>query len=50
VAAGLITTSKKLFNNIKNMENILELSRPGHYNEVALLMMWLLSDVSLQFR
>jgi len=29
------------------MENTFGLSRPGHYNEMVLLMRWLLSEVSL---
>jgi len=32
------------------VENILGLSRPGHYNEVAFLMRWTLSEFSLYDR
>jgi len=51
VVAGLnnevATLTKNLFNKIIYMENTLGLCRLCHYNEVALLMRWLLNEVSL---
>jgi len=49
VAADLINEVAALLklNQWDGMENMFGLPRPGHYNEVALIMRWLLSEVLL---